>query len=305
MVSILHNRNGKCLFVTIAAFLVVCCAWCKPHSEVDSVSQNRKYVLYGGGLAGVSSSYVLLDQLWYKKYDRTKFHFFNDNNEWLQMDKVGHLFSTYTIGRYSYEAFRWSGMNEKKSTWIGGSAGLLYLTGVELMDSKSAAWGFSNGDMIANTAGTFFFIAQQLFWKEQRIVFKFSYSHSEFAMLNSDQLGRNFQQRVLKDYNGQTYWSSINIHSFMASDADFPRWLNVAFGYGATKMIRAEMNDFDVNNFRREREFYISFDADLTRVHWKKKWMKTTAKVLSFIKIPTPTLEFEKNGKVKMHGLFF
>lgn len=291
--------------MTFVLLFVSCSKFSAQQSDSASVYQTRKWLLYGGGIAGVSSSYILLDQLWYKKYERTKFHFFNDNQEWLQMDKVGHMFSTYTIGRYSYDAFRWSGMNENKSIWIGGSAGLLYLSGIEFMDSKSAAWGFSKGDMIANSAGTFFFIAQQLFWKEQRIVFKFSYSHSDFAMLNSDQLGRNFQQRVLKDYNGQTYWSSINVHSFLAPDADFPRWLNVAFGYGATKMTHAEMNVFDVNNFQREREFYISFDADLTRVHWKKKWMKTTAKVLSFIKIPTPTLEFEKNGKVKMHSLFF
>lgn len=295
-------------YVKILLWLLLTC----PFTDIgaigipaDTTNTARKWVLLGGTVVGVSTSYILLNQLWYKNYARTSFHFFNDNDEWLQMDKAGHVFSTYTLGRYSYESLRWSGMNEKQSTWIGGTAGLIYLTGVELFDSKSAAWGFSTGDMIANTTGSFLFIAQQLFWKEQRIVFKFSYSHSDFAMLNSDQLGHNFQQRVLKDYNAQTYWSSINIHSFLASDAAFPRWLNVALGYGATKMTSAKMNVYDVNNFQRERELYFSFDADLTRVHWKKKWMKTTAKILSFIKIPTPTLEIQKNGKAKMHGLFF
>ncbi len=305
MVSLLKKQLGKNLIVCFMLMRIVTIAAGAEVTETDTTSQTKKWILLGGSVAAISTSYFLLDRLWYKNYDRTSFHFFNDNDEWLQMDKVGHLFSTYTIGRYSYESLRWSGMNENKSTWIGGSAGLIYLTGVELMDAKSAAWGFSPGDMIANSAGSFFFIAQQLFWKEQRIVFKFSYSQTDFAKLNSDQLGHNFQQRVLKDYNGQTYWSSINIHSFLASGATFPRWLNVAIGYGATKMTTAKMNVYDVNNFQREREFYISFDADLTRVHWKRKWMKTTAKVLSFIKIPTPTLEFQKSGKVKMHGLFF
>lgn len=61
----------------------------------------------------------------------------------------------------------------------------------------------------------------------------------------------------------------------------------------------------DVNNFRREREFYFSIDADLESVQWKKKWMRRTAKILSFIKIPGPTLEIRESGKIKFHGLFF
>jgi len=31
-----------------------------------------------------------LNYLWYKKFPRSPFHFFNDNNEWLNMDKMGH-----------------------------------------------------------------------------------------------------------------------------------------------------------------------------------------------------------------------
>lgn len=274
-------------------------------SKTDSISRNRKTIVSIGSACAISGSYILLDQLWYKNYARTSFHFFNDNDEWLQMDKAGHFFSSYTIGRYSHDVFKWSGMSESQSIWIGGSVGIIYLTGIELLDAKSAAWGFSTGDMIANSSGTFLYIAQQKFWKEQRITLKFSYMNSNFAKFNSDQLGRNFQQRVFKDYNGQTYWSSINVHSFLASGADFPRWLNVAIGYGATKMTSAKINLYDVNNFNRAREFYFSFDADLTRVRWKKKWMKKTAQVLSFIKIPTPTLEVRSDGKIKMHGLFF
>ena len=126
-----------------------------------------------------------------------------------------------------------------------------------------------------------------------------------FAEVNPALLGRNFQQRIIKDYNAQTYWASFNINRFLASDAAFPRWLNVAIGYGATKMTTAKNVVDDVNNFQREREFYFSFDADLERVRWKKKWMQRTAKVLSFIKIPGPTLEIRESGKMKLHGLFF
>lgn len=278
------------------------------HSQQEdstSVFRKRKWVIGSSTAIAAGTSYYLLNDLWYKNYARSSFHFFNDNDEWLQMDKVGHGFTTYTIGRYMCDALRWSGASENTSVWLGGTSGLIYLSGIEIMDGKSKAWGFSYGDMIANASGSFLFIVQEKIFREQRITLKFSYSESDFAMLNSDQLGRNFQQRVLKDYNAQTYWASINIHSFLASDAAFPRWMNIAIGYGATKMTSAEMNDFSVNNFQREREFYLSFDADLNRVRWKKKWMKTTAKIFSFIKIPTPTFEMRSGGQTKFHWMFF
>ena len=124
-------------------------------------------------------------------------------------------------------------------------------------------------------------------------------------MFNSDQLGRNFQQRLLKDYNGQTYWTSYNISSFLASDAAFPRWMNVALGYGAYGMTSAKNVVNDVNNFQRTREFYLSFDADLNRVRWPRKWMKITAQILSFIKLPSPALKMQSDGKVKLYALHF
>jgi hypothetical protein len=30
---------------------------------------------------------------------RSDFHFINDNAEWLQMDKAGHIYSSYHLGR--------------------------------------------------------------------------------------------------------------------------------------------------------------------------------------------------------------
>lgn len=279
-------------------------------NKISAQSDSINYPLRKGivstslGLA-TAGSYILLNELWYKGYERSSFHLFNDNDEWLQMDKAGHVFSAYSLSRMASNSYKWAGMNQKKSALLGSGFGFLYLGCIELLDARSAQWGFSWGDVASNTTGSMLYLAQELFWKEQRVTLKFSYSPSSFAQFNPDALGHNFQQRLLKDYNGQTYWSSFNVHSFLASDAAFPRWLNIALGYGATEMISAKINYDAVNNFQRAREFYISFDADLNRVRWKKKWMRTTAKILSFIKIPSPTFEIRSDGKMKMHGLFF
>lgn len=297
----MYKRPHKHILIALAIIMSI-----GTYSQKDEpCSPCRKNAVIGIGVVGTVSSYYLLDQLWYDQYQRSPLHSFNDNNEWLQMDKVGHVMTCYTIGRMGSDIFKWTGMSDKKSNWIGGSVGLVYMTGIELLDGTSKKWGFSWGDMIANSAGTLLFISQENIWREQRIVLKFSYSNSMFGKQYPDQFGNNFQQRVLKDYNAQTYWSSINISRFLASDATFPRWLNVAFGYGATEMKSAKTNIYNVDNSMNQREFYLSFDADLTRVRWKRKWMMTTAKIFSFIKLPSPTLEANGNGNLKMHWMFF
>ena len=44
---------------------------------------------------------------------------------------------------------------------------------------------------------------------------------------NTEQLGSTHLERALKDYNGQTYWLSLNIKSlFNLNDTYFPEWLS-------------------------------------------------------------------------------
>lgn len=293
--------------LSLVLFLIglLCSSYGIGQKESSPNLVRRKRIAVASEIVLSSASIVGLNQLWYKDYPRSKFHFFNDNSQWLQMDKVGHFSSAYFLGSYNYDFLKWAGVAEDRALWYGGSSGLLYLTAIEILDGTSSEWGFSWGDQCANMLGTSLFIAQQKIWNEQRITLKFSYSNSGVAMFNESQLGRNFQQRLLKDYNAQTYWMSCNVHSFLASDAAFPRWLNVAIGYGASEMINAKMNVINVNNFQRTREFYFSFDADLNRIRWPKKWMRTTARILSIIKIPAPTIRVQSDGSVKLFALFF
>jgi hypothetical protein len=285
-------------------FFVLLVQYSNAQVEVDSLRMRKRAVTIGSAF-GYSASLVGLHQLWYKEYPQSSFHFFNDNSQWLQMDKVGHVASSYMLGSLGARSLSWAGYSQKKSILLGGSYGLMFLTGVEILDGFSSQWGFSWGDQFANLCGTGLFVSQELFWKEQRMQLKFSYTNSPYAIYNPEQLGRNFQQRVFKDYNAQTYWASFNVSRFLASDAAFPKWLNIAFGYGAREMTRAEINVDSVNNFQPMREFYFSFDADLNQVKWPRQWMKKTAYFLSFIKIPSPTLEVRENGTVKLHALFF
>lgn len=251
--------------------------------------------LYAGSMIG-------LNELWYKDYPRSSFHFFDDNQEWMQMDKCGHLTTAYYIGRVGIDMMKWSGVERKKAIWYGGMVGSVYQSTIEVLDGFSSEWGFSLGDFTANTLGSLMVVGQQLAWNDQRMVLKFSFQPSVYAPYRPNVLGKDLQENILKDYNGQTYWLSVNPAAFMSHQTRFPKWLNIAVGYGAEGMTGAFANPLYIDasgtpvNFERYRQFYLSFDIDLTRIKSKSTLLNTIFNTIGFIKIPAPSLEFSKNG---------
>ena len=240
-----------------------------------------------------------LNQLWYADFERSKFHTINDNNEWLQMDKFGHVFSAYQLGKHGAQLLNWSGVSERDQLLYGSTLGFTFLTAVEVLDGYSEEWGFSWGDILANGAGTSLYIGQELLWKEQRIALKYSFHQTKYAKQRPDKLGENYLEQILKDYNGQTYWLSANLHSFF-KDSKIPKWLNVAVGYGAEGMLTGSKdvdNQVLITN-QRYRQYYLSFDLNLNAIRTNSKLLKSVFNVLNMIKIPFPALEFNKNGTV-------
>ena len=268
----------------------------------------RNVLITGGGLYVTSMSFLYV--AWYKGYQQTRFHFADDAGEWLLKDKFGHFTTAYQVGNYGYWSLRWAGVSEKKAIWWGGTSGLMFLTTVEFFDGLSAAWGASPTDLLANTLGSALFIGQQLGWHEQRIRMKFSYHPTSYAQYNPQILGTDYWQRIIKDYNGQTNWLSVNIYSFLKQDSKFPKWLNVAVGYGAKGMTGAYGDPSVINGqpipvFHRTPQFYLSVDVDWTRIKTNSKFLRFLFKTISFIKIPAPALEFNKQDHWKLHPLFF
>ena len=276
-------------------------------SAVNSINKKKFRTILAAELVAYSATMIGLNQLWYANYEREPFHFFDDNAEWNQMDKIGHFGSAYYLGYLQIKILRNCGYTSKKSMLLGGATGFIFLTSVEILDGFSKGWGASTGDIIANTAGYLFLIAQELAWKEQRIMLKFSMTPSPYAKYRPDLLGKNYQEQLLKDYNAQTYWLSINLGSFMKSHPQFPKWLNLAVGYGADGMISAEADKSgNLNqNFGRTRQFYLSLDLDLHRIKTKKVWLNTVLQTVGFIKIPFPTLEYNTDKGFDFHPLMF
>jgi len=248
--------------------------------------------------------------LWYRKHPRSRFHFFDDNAEWLQVDKAGHATTAYNIGTIQYDLMRWCGVKKDASIAIGSITALGYMSIVEVLDGFSSKWGFSKGDMLANIFGTALFAFQQKAWNQQRISLKFSFHPTSFAQYYPSELGSNLVSRMLKDYNGQTYWLSFNIGSFLPARTDFPYWLNMNLGYGAEGMIGGYNNPDSIKGvkipvFPRYRQFYFSPDADLFRIPSSSPAFNTAAYLTRFSKLPAPALEWSKIRGLRFHPFYY
>lgn len=278
------------------------------HSITDA--GKRKWIVGGGSALVAVGSLLALNEAWYKQYPKTGFHTFDDSREWLQVDKAGHAWTAYHVSRTLTALWRWTGTPEHKAVLLGSATSIGYMGIIEYLDAHSAEWGWSWADIGANTTGTLLFAAQELAWKEQKISFKFSSAPRSYPanlQQRADKLfGKSFPEKLLKDYNAQTYWLSANIRSFY-KEAPLPDWLNIAVGYGATGMFGGfenlaydELGDpiFDRRDIARQRQWYLSPDIDFTRIKSSRKGARTLLQILNCIKMPAPALEL-RNGKLK------
>lgn len=318
-VKISNNYNSYktfCLTYGIISFFlnfVIFTANASVLQDKDTTLLNKKRLIPVIATETVltTTSLILLNNLWYKDYPRSGFLFFNDNNEWLLMDKFGHTTTSYRIAGTGYYLLKWSGVKENKAIWYGTATGFAYLTAIEVLDGFSKEWGFSPGDEIANIIGPSLFIGQQFLWNDQRLKLKWSFHQTGFSKYRPDLLGKNLAENVLKDYNGQTYWLSVNINSFLSQDSEFPAWLNIALGYGADGMLGARTNPtiYQGNilpTYKRGRQLYVSADIDLSKIKTKSAFLKTILNVLGFLKIPMPALEYNfSNNMFKGYYLYF
>lgn len=273
----------------------------------DTLSIPRRNLVGGSEIVAGATALVGLSQLWYSDYPKSDFHFINDNSEWLQMDKAGHLFSSYHLGRFGSELLEWSGADKKSQLLYGSGLGFAFLSVVEVFDGYSSEWGASWGDVVANASGTALYVSQELLWEEQRITPKFSFHTTPYAALRPNVLGSSLNEQILKDYNGQTYWLSANLYLFVKSSR-IPKWLNVAVGYGAEGMITGKDELVSTLFFpeqTRIRQYYLSLDVDLTKIKTKSHVLKTIFSIFNTVKIPAPTFEINEVGKAKWHSFYF
>ncbi|MEQ8519962.1 MAG: DUF2279 domain-containing protein [Cytophagales bacterium] len=275
------------------------------HAQDSTEFNSRKFNTYLIGTAAVYTGTLIgLQALWYSDSEQRSFHFFNDNGQWKQVDKIGHAYSSYQLGRISYDLLKNAGVPRKKAIFWGGLTGFLMLTPIEILDGFAEDYGASYGDLIANATGSGILMTQLYFWDEIRIKPKFSFHRTSYSKDNPQLLGSNFYEEIFKDYNGQSYWLSVDINAFIKSENKFVKWVNIALGYGAEDMLLARDGPNRILGYHPYRQFYFGLDPDLSHLKGQNKWLNTVIYILDGIKLPGPTLVFQRD-KVLFRPLYF
>ena len=279
-------------------------------AQKDSIDfKQRKKVVYTNAALSYAAGMTGLYQLWYQEYPRSSFHFFNDIGEWQKQDKLGHIGSAYYLSKWSGDLLQYAGLENEDAALFGALSGFGFQLTIEIFDGFSSEWGFSAGDLAANTIGAGLYYAQQRCWKDQLIKYKFSYHPTEIAQYVPSLLGENSSQRLFKDYNGQTYWLSFNLHGLVFKNEKFPNWLNLAVGYNATGMTgarvnRATYNGIAIPQFERTYSFILSPDIDLTKIKSKRKAINFVKEAFGFVKFPMPAIRLNKEGRFDAKAIY-
>ncbi len=278
----------------------------------DSVNhrKTRNFLLVSG--AAYALSIAGLSELWYKHQENQSFRFFDDSDEWKQMDKVGHFFSAFHVSAFGRQAFYRQGIQSGKSAILGGLVGTLVLLPIEVFDGFSAAYGASWTDLAANTLGASFYVGQQLIWKEVRIHPKFSFHKTRLAPLRKNTLGSRLHEEILKDYNGQTYWLSVDLDRFFDQKnmSNFPKWLNLAVGYGSHNMLYAHDSENLDARLTPYRQYYLALDLDFSHIrlppsNFGNKMLNGVLYLTNLIHLPAPALSYDHKNGIRFYPLYF
>lgn len=275
----------------------------------DTLDRSRLSRAIVGQSAFYAAGISYLSFVWYRDKERVPFHFYNDTDGYLQIDKLGHAYGAY-IGSYvSYHWLRRAGVKRNKALLYGGPVGLIMQTPIEIFDGMYEGWGFSWPDMLANAAGSALVVGNELLFREQLIRFKFSFWRSPYSRQANGYLGDDFLESIFLDYNGHTYWLSLPLNRIVLHD-QLPPWLAVAVGYSANGMYgefenRRSYRGVILPDAVRYRQYLFSLDIDWSRIPTESPFLRGVFRALNFVKLPFPALELNSLGKARLHMLYF
>lgn len=250
--------------------------------------------------SGIYAAFMLaLGYAWYSPQWISSFHFFDDLPEWQQLDKVAHFFWTFQASVLAARLFRWASVDERSAIRNGAWLAFALVSGIEIFDGFSTAYGASVYDILANALGAVAFVVQSLVWKRILVWPKFSFHPTAFAPLRPEVLGNGLLEEILKDYNGQTFW-----YSFRLPWLPLPRWLTLAVGVGGEGMIYGRVAQNEAVNLHPGRRFLLSVDLDLRHIQTDSRVLNALLHIPNIIKVPAPAIELSGSG-IRFHVLYF
>ncbi len=255
-----------------------------------------RLILAGTVLAVLNyGAYQNFKDIWWN-YPTTQFHLYRGwrqtegwydmgphDSLWFHMDKLGHYYATRGLSLLLSDLALWVGYTKEQSAWIGAVASWLFYLEIEMFDAQFEQWGFSLGDLAANSAGAFMPVLALKHEFVNQFQLKLSYAPSELEL----------EHYMIEDYGGMTFWFTTNPRSLLPKEWMYwwPPFLNIALGYGVTQKVYGDI------------EMYVALDYDLTKIRTGSRFADRLLYYLNYIHFPAPTLKFQP--ATSFHLLYF
>ncbi len=211
---------------------------------------------------------------WWKD-QRSSFHFTNDWEYALYIDKVGHFYGANLLAHLFSAGLEAGNIQSEQAAIYGSVAALAFQLYVEIEDGFGPNWGFSPGDAIANVLGSGYALGQYYFPYLKNFQFKFSYWPSQ-KMKDGTHKGNG-----IDDYEGQIYWLSLRMKNLLPKSISeyWPAWLCLAGGLSVRNLDGIGGG---------QREFYIALDLDAEEIPLHGSGWQFVKNTLNYIHFPMP-----------------
>lgn len=216
--------------------------------------------------------------------ERTHFHFENDFDYALNLDKFGHFAAGVVLGEFFYEGYHWAGASEFQSYLFAGLSALVTHIAIDVKDGFAPTWGFSIFDVLSGGLGGFLPMAERYVPLFKYIDLKWSYWINSNAYYDSNHAASGGV--FTDDYVNQTFWLSVKPYRLLPESARkyYPSWLAIAVGLSIDEKV-----------FTKEphprREVYVALDYDLEAFRPQSRFARFAIKMLNYFKLPAPTIQ--------------
>jgi uncharacterized protein YfiM (DUF2279 family) len=240
------------------------------------------------GAQGVLWRYF--ENAWWSGEEAKGFFFRADwDDDMRDQDKFGHFFGGYHLTRIGDAVLRSACISPRKAIAISAVYATLFQLQIELWDARFEKYGFSYPDLIANTAGMTYAVAQRKYPTLRRIKPTISYSRS--AAMRARDAGRipDSEIRASLDYSGQTYWMSAEVDPFLppAARKYWPDAVRFSIGHSITDWI----DPVTGQSKRAQRKILLSLDLDASKLPGEHPLWRGVKNTLSYIRLPAPALQ--------------
>jgi len=258
--------------------------------DCSSHRQGVPLIRAGVGGAFVTGNAILwhyFKKAWWSGEKARHFFFHADwDQDFRDQDKFGHMLGGYQLTRVGHDALKYACVSENKAQLISAAYAEFFQLQIEVFDGHYAKYGFSYPDVLANTAGMVWAVAQRRHPKLEAIKPTMSY-HETAALRNRANYPTELRPSL--DYSGQTYWFSTDVNALLPDDAKkfWPAAIRFSVGHSVTDWISSENGQ----GIRAKRRILLSFDIDPEHLPGNNHAWKQIKHQLSYYHFPAPALQ--------------